>query len=578
RLTVAPTQPTDITLTVASESTAVLSTSQDTTGSKTITLTNISDTNWKRFYVQGLTQGSTTVTVTAPGYADTTATITVGQAGFYANNGNFSTTTFSANTTLTFTMYALSPTGGISAAQELRPGASATLALTNSNDAVGTLTQTSLTLQGDSGTQVSTQFDPATAGTTTITHTQPTGYTQPTGRPTSITATVTAPAISLGDVTVGKDLQAPLDTRLTVAPTQPTDITLTVASESTAVLSTSQDTTGSKTITLTNISDTNWKRFYVQGLTQGSTTVTVTAPGYADTTATITVGQAGFYANNGNFSTTTFSANTTLTFTMYALSPTGGISAAQELRPGASATLALTNSNDAVGTLTQTSLTLQGDSGTQVSTQFDPATAGTTTITHTQPTGYTQPTGRPTSITATVTAPAISLGDVTVGKDLQSLLDTRLTVAPTQPTDITPHTQPPGYPHPPDRPTSFPATVTAPAISLGDVTVGKDLQSLLDTRLTVAPTQPTDITVTVASESTAVLSTSQDTAGSKTITLTNISDTNWKRFYVQGLTQGSTTVTVTAPGYADTTATITVGQAGFYANNGNFSTATFSAN
>src|SRR5690606_28897499 len=521
RLTVAPTQPTDITLTVASESTAVLSTSQDTTGSKTITLTNISDTNWKRFYVQGLTQGSTTVTVTAPGYADTTATITVGQAGFYANNGNFSTTTFSANTTLTFTMYALSPTGGISAAQELRPGASATLALTNSNDAVGTLTQTSLTLQGDSGTQVSTQFDPATAGTTTITHTQPTGYTQPTGRPTSITATVTAPAISLGDVTVGKDLQAPLDTRLTVAPTQPTDITLTVASESTAVLSTSQDTTGSKTITLTNISDTNWKRFYVQGLTQGSTTVTVTAPGYADTTATITVGQAGFYANNGNFSTTTFSANTTLTFTMYALSPTGGISAAQELRPGASATLTLTNSNDAVGTLTQTSLTLQGDSGTQVSTQFDPATAGTTTITHTQPTGYTQPTGRPTSITA---------------------------------------------------------TVTAPAISLGDVTVGKDLQAPLDTRLTVAPTQPTDITLTVASESTAVLSTSQDTTGSKTITLTNISDTNWKRFYVQGLTQGSTTVTVTAPGYADTTATITVGQAGFYANNGNFSTTTFSAN
>src|SRR5690606_25725106 len=77
------------------------------------------------------------------------------------------------------------------------------------------------------------------------------------------------PTISLGDVTVGQDLQAPLDTRLTVAPTQPTDITLTVASESTAVLSTSQDTTGSKTITLTNISDTNWKRFYVQGLTQG---------------------------------------------------------------------------------------------------------------------------------------------------------------------------------------------------------------------------------------------------------------------------------------------------------------------
>ncbi len=519
RLMVAPTAPTDITLTVADESTALLSTSAATVGSKSITLAGVTSANWQGFAVQGLAEGTTTLTVSADGYADATSTITVTGSGFHLTTGDFTTSTFSGNTAVHVDAYALSTSGALWSQQELRPGASATLIVTNSNDAVGTLTETTLTLAGDSGYRVSTAFDPATAGTTTVAITQPDGFTQPSNGRTALTATVTAPAIAMSDVTVGKDLQAAANTRLTVVPPTPTDLTLTVTDESTALLSTDAATVGSKTITLAGVTSANWQGFAVQGLTEGTTTLTVSADGYATTTATLTVRASGFHLSTGDFSTTTFSGDTAIHIDAYVLSATGTLWSQQELRPGTSATVQLTNTDDAVGSLTEATLTLPGNSGYRVSTAFDPATAGTTTVAIIQPDGFTQPGNGRTALTATVTAPAIAMSDVTVGKDLQ---------------------------------------------------VGAN------TRLTVVPPTPTDITLTVADGSTAVISTSPATVGSRSITLAGVTSANWQGFTVQGLTEGTTTLTVSADGYATTTATLTVRASGFHLSTGDFTTSTFS--
>src|SRR5690606_27988209 len=240
----------------------------------------------------------------------------------------------------------------------------------------------------------------------------------------------------------------------------------------------------------------------------------------------------------------------------YALSPTGGISAAQELRPGASATLALTNSNDAVGTLTQTSPTLQGDSGTQVRTQFDPATAGTPTHTHPQPTRYPHPPGRPPTTThhaaGTLTQPPPTLPGAS-GPPVSP----QFPPATAGTTTIT-HTQPPGYTQPTGRPTSITATVTAPAIAVSTVNVPAGEERNASVRLVVMPPTATDITLTIASDSTALLARTPGSAGSKTITVEEVNGTGWNSFYVRGLAPGTTTLTVSAPGYADTATTITV--------------------
>ena len=80
----------------------------------------------------------------------------------------------------------------------------------------------------------------------------------------------------------------------------------------------------------------------------------------------------------------------------------------------------LTNSDSAVGTLTVNPVVFNGGAGVAANTAFDPVSAGATTISLVQPAGFDVPANVPSSIVATVTAPNISLGNVTVGKDLQS--------------------------------------------------------------------------------------------------------------------------------------------------------------
>jgi hypothetical protein len=533
RLQETPIAPVDITVTVAAGSTALLSRSRTAVGTTSITFTGVTNTSSQTFYVQGLEEGTTTITAQAAGYDDRPATVTVTPSGFRLSSSNFSTTTFSANTTLTLESYRLNANGSISNystyRQEVRAGVSVAVPVTSSDTEVGTITVSPVTFAGGTGSQKNTQFNPLSSGTSTVSIAQPDGFMAPADGRTTLTATVTAPNIIFSPTTmaVGKDLQLSATVRLEAAPPEPVDITVTVASGSTALLSTSRTAVGTTSITFTGVTGTSSQTFYVQGMELGNTTITAQAAAYNTRQATVSVTPSGFRLSNSNFSTTTFSGNTTLTLESYRLNADGSISNystyRQEVRAGLSVAVPVSSSQPSVGTITVSPVVFAGGTGNNKTTQFNPLTVGTSTVSIAQPDGFTAPSDGRTSLTATVNAPNIIFSPTTMA-------------------------------------------------------VGRDLQMSGTVRLEAAPPEPVDITITIASGSAALLSTSRTAVGTTSITFTGVTGTSSLTFHIQGVEEGTTSITAQAAGYNDRQTTVSVTPSGFRLANGNFSTRTSSTN
>ena len=136
-------------------------------------------------------------------------------------------------------------------------------------------------------------FDPLTGGSTTISLTTPTGFTAATTGQ-RITATVTAPNITIGNVTVGRDLQTTALITLGATPPSPVDVTVTSNNASIATITRNGTVEGGTTVTFTGVATTSVGNIIVQGRSLGTTTITVQAPGYNDGTSSVTVNPSGF--------------------------------------------------------------------------------------------------------------------------------------------------------------------------------------------------------------------------------------------------------------------------------------------
>ena len=211
------------------------------------------------------------------------------------------------------------------------------------------------------------------------------------------------PDITLNDLIVGEDLQDDHRVSLAQTPPDPVAIVVTVDDPGIAVISTDRTAAGSGQITFSGVDTTSNQFFYVQGLSQGSTGITATAPGFNDAAATLTVTDSGFYISSpSSISTTTFSGNTNIHIAGARLNGDGTSSTSQEVRAGLTVEVAVASSNTAVGEITIGPVSFQAGSGASNTTQFDPMAAGTTTVSMTQPAGFTAPTNRNQSIEATV--------------------------------------------------------------------------------------------------------------------------------------------------------------------------------
>ncbi|WP_289781779.1 PKD domain-containing protein [Ornithinimicrobium faecis] len=430
-------EPVDVTVTIEDESIAVVSPDRHTVGTDTLTLEVDAGfgADLMDMRIQGLAAGSTTATVTATGYPDSTIEITVvPDIGFSFGTDDFVIDESAENLNVWVDLHPLDADGNILHRQGLRAGLDpVTISLTNSDDTVGTLTESSVVFGADESNGT-TQFDPASAGSTQISFTQPDGFTEPADGRSSITATVAKPEIKLGGITTGTDLMQFAPLTLVPAPTEPVDVTLTVDDPSIAVLSQSGFDEGSTTIVLDDRRSPE-TTYAVHGIAAGTTTVTASAPGYPDATATMTVNGAGLHLVLGDFTTAANSPTSIIYLTPYALDSSGGLLEAQSLRPGASHTVHLNNSNETVGTLTEDEFHFTGGTG-RLTTFFAPAAVGTSTLSFVQPEGFTDPTNGRSSVTATVVEPQILVSDVTVGVGQVSAATARFVEAPTDPTRL----------------------------------------------------------------------------------------------------------------------------------------------
>ncbi|HEX8435023.1 PKD domain-containing protein, partial [Archangium sp.] len=460
--------------------------------------------------VTGLTLGSATLTATGTGYAPDTRAVDV------RLSMNLSPTSISVlvnNTnTLVLSLSAPAPAGGV------------TVNLRTDNAARATVPATVTFPAGQS--QVDVVVTGFTVGTTTLRATG-VGLNEATA---SITVNP-APALSLSSAMVGKDLVTSSNGSLAApAPAGNLLVTITSADPSKVLLATASGATGTSSITLqVGAGNSSIPTFYIYALdSSGTVQLTATAPGYANGTTPVTLRPSGFHISTGNFSTTALSADTGVTIGTAMLDPTTFANlGSQALRPGVSASVPITSSNATVGVITSSPVAFSPGEY-QKSTTFDPIGGGTTTLAITQPAGFTAPSTKQ-QITATVTAPNITVYDETVGKDLQ----------------------------------------TSTYVSLG----------------TAAPTGGVAVTVTVADPTKALLSTSATSVGSSSLTFNLATGgSSTPSFYIQALAgSGTVQYTATAPGYTGKTGTITLRPSGVMVSTcvvcgSTINTTTFSSN
>jgi uncharacterized repeat protein (TIGR01451 family) len=414
-----------LTLTSSDPSRLLVSPNATTAGSASIQLTIPDGTSGYSFYVQGVEgmTGTATVTVSGSGFVSGMATMTVVQPGIAIAGLGSSTTTLSADNP--FYAYVGIPSGSAVSSQNLRAGASplvVTFAVDNVNVGVlenSTTSDDTLTATIPSGlyytpTSVAgggVAFDPVGVGTATVTARAPGFIAQPNA---TQSVTVTAPQITVGARTVGAGLQESSSGSLGATGHGGVTLTLTSSDPSRLLVSPNATTAGSASIQLTIPDGTSGYSFYVQGVEgmTGTGTVTASAPGFLDGTATMTVVQPGIAIAGLATSMTAGAANDD--FYAYVGIPSGNAVSSQNVRAGASSlTVTVTSSNGsaallATPTASGTSVTAVIVSGLYYTpTTFagggftlDPQAAGQTTVSASAPGFVTQPAG---SVAVTIT-------------------------------------------------------------------------------------------------------------------------------------------------------------------------------
>ncbi|WP_395339910.1 PKD domain-containing protein [Ningiella sp. W23] len=506
-LGVAPPGPVEVTVTSSDPSVLVVSNASETTGSASTTFTNVTTAFGGTVFIQGVSKGSATITVSADGYSSANATVTVQNSGFIISSPSTITTdVFAVNRTITLTSYMLNASNAIAQRQELRAGQSASVGFSLDDTSVGEIIPLTADFVGGD-VSVSVEFDPQNAGSATLSLTTPSGFDTPANFQ-SIPIVVTAPTITPGissTTEIGQNLQRTASVSFSSAPPSAQDLIISSSNPSVVVLSTDPTVAGSSSITL-NSASTFVGSYVLQGLSKGTSDISFTSTNYTPITVTVTVSDSGFIiASPSSINTTVFSPDTNVRLSAYLLnSTTLAIVQQQALRAGFSVDVPLVVDDPTVGVITTSPVTFSGNDVT-LSTGFSPIASGTTTVAVTQPTGFSTP----------------------------------------------------------SRFTSIDANVSAPSILISDVTVGKDLQQGLGITLDAAPPSPVDVTVSVSAGAIAVISDNITTAGTNTITFSNVTSTFVGTLFVQGIDIGTTQLTASAPGYTSDISNVSVEPAGF---------------
>jgi hypothetical protein len=542
-LEAAPPSPVTITVTSSDGTVVTLSTDAALAGEDNASVAGVTGSGYvATVFVQGRALGSVTLTAQAAGYIDGTGLVTTNPSGFVLlSPGDFTTTSFSGDTTLQVYAAMLDPTSlAYAANQPVRGGLTVSVDVMSDTPSVGTITGNPAVFNPGDSQNSGTAFDPQATGTAVVSIDTPAGFSTPSNLQ-QITATVTAAHLSLvtcpyycygPPFAVGRNLQIPVFVYLDAAPPNP--ITITVTSSDGTVVTLSSDATlaGGSSVSFSGVTGSGYvATAYIQGRSLGSATLTAQAAGYTDSTGAVTVNPAGFaLLSPGDFGTTAYSGNTGLGVYPAMLDPTTlNYAANQSVRGGLTVSVDVMSDTPSVGTITGSPAEFNPGDLYNGSTAFDPQGPGTAVIRLGTPTGFSTPSNYQ-EITATVTAAHISL--------------------------------------------SF-----CPYYCYGsNFRVGRNLQGPVNVYLDAPPPSPITITLTSDDGTLATLSSNGTLAGGASASLTGVSTSGYVgTLFLQGRGLGDTTVTAQATGYADTTDAVTIDPAGFVTNQGDFTTSTSAA-
>jgi len=283
---------------------------------------------------------------------------------------------------------------------------------------VGTISGSPATWVVNSGTYQlgNLTFQPASNGSSVLTITEPTGYyASSPSWPMSITATVNAPAISVGSLTIANNSLEGLSISVPSAPNNPWVLTITSGDPTHFLLSTDPTVVGTASLMINMAANSgSIPNIYVEGQNYSGNTaitaaVTASATNFTTGSNTLTLFPSGFGWNTSSFNTTTTSSPTTLYVGFLGLNPGTLVPSFQpSMGPQAgNPQVVITSGTPGVGTIDGSPATwaVNGSTYQSGSLTFVPAgQTGTSVLTITQPSGFSAPNASnwPTSITANV--------------------------------------------------------------------------------------------------------------------------------------------------------------------------------
>jgi hypothetical protein len=509
-------------LTSSDPTLALLSPNTSSAGQSQIVVSVPSGSSAVRFYVYGFAStGQAKVTADVAGYGSISANVRLEPSGFAWTLDHLSSVLYTqVPTFVPVGVFALDAASLIPvAAQTLRPGLVASINYTNSNPDVVAAVPPTLTFNVGNPVQIVGKA----AGDAVLTLDQPPGFSNPAVY-TQLKVSILTPSLQLSEATLAKDTQATLSFGNFTNGSLP--VTVTSSDPSRLLVSADPNAMGSASVTVPQLSG---HPIYLQALdNQGSVIITASMPSYNDGSAVVHLGSAGvgLYVDTtnsipvsgvtGTYSTTTQSPQTRISLALFIVDPNSGrsLGAAGIPRPGIGPLhVEVRSSNVSAGTIVGSPAVFPVPSlgnGQQPSVNFQPVAAGTTDVSVIQPLGFVTPVDL-TKVTFNVTQPGFSATDLTFGKDTfgQTFIN-------------------------------LPNNVATPSTNL---------------MATITSTDPTRV----------MLSPDQDTSPGPSVTRILAAGQRSFSFYIHALgNSGVVPLTITAPGYMDTTMKISLTDTFFY--------------
>ncbi len=304
--------PVDETITLTSPNTGALllspNLSTPATGSINVTIRQ-GTSSTAPFYLVGATNNGNATYNATSALGNSSATVQLVRSGFVVDGGFGAGVTFPVafpgpDTLINVYPVSLDGSGSPLLALPMAPGVSASVNVSSSNTNVGIIQGSPVTLNS-SAPSATVTFHPTGVGSTTVSASA-NGYTTPSsGASVGVIVNQAMIQVTPPSTPVGQNLEVQTSVILSSTPTGNLALTLT-ASGSIKLSATGTDA-GSTTLNLTIPAGQNSALFYIYGqASSGNATITATAGGYNNGTATVNLGPSGFVILGSNGSAPNF--------------------------------------------------------------------------------------------------------------------------------------------------------------------------------------------------------------------------------------------------------------------------------